>query len=67
MDVSSSPSKLGTFTLSVGGGTVIKWDKHVLRVHYLEQGLSIAAIARELGVDRRTIHRWKVARRKTNT
>jgi transposase len=40
---------------------VIKWEKRVLLVHYLEQGLPVAAIARELGVDRRTVHRWKAA------
>lgn len=40
---------------------MIKWEKRVVLVHYLEQGLSVSAIARELGVDRRTIHRWKVA------
>jgi len=40
---------------------VIKWEKRVLIVHYLEQGLPVAAIARELGVDRRTVHRWKAA------
>ncbi len=33
-------------------------EKHVLLRHYLEQGLSKAAIARELGVKRRTIYRW---------
>ena len=32
-------------------------EKHVLLRHYLEQGMSKAAIARELGVDRRTIYR----------
>src|SRR5690606_4996145 len=32
-----------------------------LLVHYLEQGLSISAIARELGVDRRTVHRWRAS------
>jgi transposase len=37
---------------------VIKWETRVLLVHYLEQGLSKAAIARKLGLDRRTIHRW---------
>lgn len=40
---------------------MIKWEKRVLLVHYLEQGLPIAAIARQLGVDRRTVHRWKAA------
>ena len=33
-------------------------EKHVLLRHYLERGLSKAAIARELGVKRRTIYRW---------
>ena len=33
-------------------------EKHVLLRHYLEQGMSKAAIAHELGVDRRTIYRW---------
>ena len=33
-------------------------EKHVLLRHYLEQGMSKAAMARDLGVDRRTIHRW---------
>lgn len=40
---------------------MIKWEKRVLSVHLLEQGLPIAAIAREAGVDRRTIYRWKAA------
>ncbi len=39
---------------------MIKWETRVLLVHYLEQGLSKAAIARRLGIDRRTIHRWIV-------
>ena len=33
-------------------------EKHVLLRHYLEQGISKAAKARDLGVDRRTIYRW---------
>ena len=33
-------------------------EKHMLLRHYLEQGMSKAAIAREQGVDRRTIYRW---------
>jgi transposase len=37
---------------------VIKWEIRVLLVHYLEQGLSKAAIARQLGINRRTINRW---------
>jgi transposase len=40
---------------------VIKWEKRVLLVHYLEQGLSKAAIARQLGINRRTISRWIAA------
>jgi len=40
---------------------MIKWEKRVLPMHYLEQELTIAAIARELGVNRRTIHRWIAA------
>jgi transposase len=37
---------------------VIKWETRVLLVHYLEQGLSKAAIARQVGIDRRTVYRW---------
>jgi transposase len=37
------------------------WETHVLLRHYLEQGLSITAIAETLQVDRRTIHRWVAA------
>ena len=33
-------------------------EKHVLLRHYIEQGMSKAAMARDLGVDRRTIYRW---------
>ena len=33
-------------------------EKHVLLRHYLEQDISKAAMARDLGVDRRTIYRW---------
>ena len=40
---------------------VIKWETRVLLVHYLEQGLPKAVIARQLGLDRRTIHRWIAA------
>lgn len=40
---------------------MIKWETRVLLVHYLEQGLPKAAIARKLGIDRRTIHRWITA------
>jgi transposase len=37
---------------------VIKWETRVLLGHLLEQGLSKAAIARKLDIDRRTINRW---------
>jgi transposase len=37
---------------------LIKWEIRVLLAHYLEQGLSKSAAARQLGVDRRTINRW---------
>ena len=33
-------------------------EKHVLLRHYLGQGMSKSAMARDLGVDRRTIYRW---------
>lgn len=33
-------------------------DKRVLLRHYLEQGMSKAAIARQLGVSRRTVYYW---------
>ena len=29
--------------------------------HYLEQGLSKGAVARRIGVSRRTVHRWTAA------
>jgi transposase len=37
---------------------VIKWEIRVLLRHLLDQGLSKAAIARQVGVNRRTINRW---------
>lgn len=37
---------------------MIKWEIRVLLVHYLEQGLSKAAIARLVGINRRTVNRW---------
>jgi transposase len=37
---------------------VIKWEIRVLIRHLLEQGLCKAAIARQAGVNRRTINRW---------
>ncbi len=33
-------------------------EKRVLLRHYLEQGMNKAAIARELGISRRTVHHW---------
>ena len=33
-------------------------EKRVLLRHYFEQGISKASMARDLGVDRRTIYRW---------
>ena len=37
---------------------MIKWEIRVLLKHYLDQGLPKAAIARQLGINRRTINRW---------
>ena len=37
---------------------MIPWEKRVLLKHYLDQGVSIAALAAQLGIGRRTIHRW---------
>ena len=37
---------------------MIKWEIRVLLRHLLDQGLSKAAIARQVGVNRLTIHRW---------
>jgi transposase len=37
---------------------VIQWEIRVLLAHYIDQGLSKAAIARQLGINRRTISRW---------
>ncbi len=34
------------------------WEPRVLVKHYLEQGLTKAAIAERVGVSRRTIHYW---------
>ena len=33
-------------------------EKRVLLRHYHEQGMSKAAIARDLGISRRTVYRW---------
>jgi transposase len=37
---------------------MIGWKKRVLLKHYLEQGMTITAVAKMLGVGRRTVHRW---------
>lgn len=37
---------------------MIKWEIRMLLAHYVEQGLSKSAIARQLGLNRRTIARW---------
>ena len=39
-----------------GGGAVIGREKRVLLRHYLEQGMPKVAIARHLGVSRRTVY-----------
>ena len=36
-------------------------EKRVLLRHYLEQGMSKAAIARQLCINRRTVDRWIAA------
>ncbi len=37
---------------------MIGWENRVLLRHYLEQGVSQTAIARKLGISRRTVYRW---------
>lgn len=37
---------------------MIDWERRMRLRHYLEQGMSRTAIAEELGISRRTIHRW---------
>ena len=34
------------------------WERHVQLRHYLEEGYTQTEIAKELGIDRRTIYRW---------
>jgi len=37
---------------------VIGWESHVLFRHYLAEGLTKADVARQLGINRRTVTRW---------
>ena len=37
---------------------MIGWEKRVLLRHYLEQGMTKAALAKQLGVSRRTVYYW---------
>lgn len=37
---------------------MIGWERRVLLRHYLEQGLTVTGIARELEISRQTIYRW---------
>ncbi len=37
---------------------MIGWEKRVLLRHYLEQGMTKAALAKRLGVSRRTVYYW---------
>ena len=55
---SGSESGLATIASpSNGGGVMIGRETRVLLRHYLEQGLSKAAVARRVGVGERTVHR----------
>jgi transposase len=40
------------------GGAMIGRETRMLLRHYLEQGASKSALARQLGISRDTIHRW---------
>src|SRR6478672_9883076 len=44
--------------LHEGGDAMIGRETRMLLRHYLEQGASKSALARQLGVSRETIHRW---------
>ena len=44
-----------------GGDAMIGRETRVLLRHYLEQGMSKAAIARQVGINARTVYRWIAA------
>ncbi len=44
--------------LHFSGDAMIGWEKRMLLRHYLAQGASKSALARQLGISRDTIHRW---------
>jgi transposase len=37
---------------------VIGWERRVLLRHYLDHGLTVTEISRELGISRQTVYRW---------
>ena len=37
---------------------MIGWERRVLLRHYLDEGLTVMEISRELGISRQTIYRW---------
>ena len=37
---------------------MIGWERRVLLRHYLDEGLAVTEISRELGISRQTIYRW---------
>ena len=37
---------------------MIGWERRVLLRHYLDEGLTVTEISRELGISRQTIYRW---------
>ena len=45
---------------------MIGWERRVLLMrHYLEEGLTVTEISRELGIGRQTIYRWISGVRRT--